>query len=98
MEFARKQKTNTLILAVTQRCDNTMIADHVKVKHLGADLMIHFKRYFPCTMLTPSVHQLAAHSWQLFEMTNGKSIATYSEQIYPLLQIRRSFSCSTMLD
>ena len=68
------------ILAVTQRCDNTMIADHVKVKHLGADPMIHFKRSFPWAMLTPSVHQMAAHSWQLFEMTNGKPIATYSEQ------------------
>ena len=30
--------------------------------------------------LSPSVHQMAAHSGQLFELTDGKPIAIYAEQ------------------
>ena len=42
--------------------------------------MVHIKEAFPFAMISSSVHQMSAHSGQLFELTEGKSIAVYAEQ------------------
>lgn len=68
------------ILTITQQCDPTKIVSVEMVKQLGQDLMVHYKRSFPFAMISPSVHMMAAHSWQLFQMTEGKPIAVYAEQ------------------
>ena len=31
-------------------------------------------------MITPSVHQICARSWVLFQMTEGRPISRYAEQ------------------
>ena len=68
------------ILKVTQRCNSNMIVIPEKVTQLGKALMVHIKEAFPFAVISPSVHQMAAHSGQLFELTDGKPIATYAEQ------------------
>ena len=70
----------SVTLSVTDKIVNIK-----KVRQLGIDLMHHTKSAFldnrsrPWIMITPSVHQLCAHAWQLFELNNGKSIAVWSE-------------------
>lgn len=54
--------------------------DIVKLKQLGYDLMVHYKQNFSFAMISPSVHQMCAHSWELFSLTEGKPIALYAEQ------------------
>ena len=49
-------------------------------KYLGMDLMLHHKRSFPFAVISQSVHQMCAHSHQLFEITEGKPIGIYAEQ------------------
>ena len=68
------------ILTITQQCDTTKIVRVDMVKQLGQALMIHYKQSFPFAMISPSVHMMAAHSWELFQMTEGKPIAVYAEQ------------------
>ena len=65
------------LLSVTQRCDSNMIAILEKVTKLGTALVVHIKEAFPFAMISPSVHQMAAHSGQLFELTEGKSRAVW---------------------
>ena len=50
------------------------------MKELGNNLMVFFKQKFPFAMISPSVHQMSAHSWELFLLTNGGPIAIYAEQ------------------
>ena len=68
------------MLHVTQQSDISKIVKPDMVKELGITLMKHLKEQFPFAMISPSVHQMCAHSWELFEMTNGRPIAIYSEQ------------------
>ena len=68
------------MLSVTQRCDISMVAIPEKVTKLGTALMVHIKEAFPFAIISPSVHQMAAHYGQLFELTEGKPIAIYAEQ------------------
>ena len=68
------------MLSITQSSDMSRVVDVEKVKALGRDLMIHYKRSFPWAMISPSVHQMAAHSWELFAMNGGKPIAVFAEQ------------------
>lgn len=49
-------------------------------------------REFPIAMISQSVHQMCAHSWELFAMTDEKPIASYAkwgkmEQAHSSLQI-----------
>lgn len=55
------------------------IADPVQVFELGRRLMLHHKISFPWAVISPSVHMMAAHSWQLFVYTEGKPIAIFAE-------------------
>ena len=41
--------------------------------------MIHIALHFPWVRVSPSVHQMLAHNWELFEMMNGSPIARWSE-------------------
>ena len=56
-----------------------------KVKSLGIVIMAHVRTSFlnanvqPWIMMTPSFHQMCAHSWEFFELNNGSSIAKLSE-------------------
>ena len=55
------------------------------MKTLGIDIMHHIKTSFldekgdSWIMITPSIHQLCAHTWQLFDMNRGKAITRWSE-------------------
>ena len=68
------------MLSLTQQSDVTKVVNVEMVRILGQNLMVHFKQSFPFAMISPSVHQMAAHSWELFLMTEGRPIATYAEQ------------------
>ena len=69
-----------VLLSITQHVDSTKLVDPEKVKDLGYGLMIHHKQSFPFAMISPSVHQMCAHSHELFRLTNGEPIAQYSEE------------------
>ena len=69
-----------MILSITQQSDASKIAKPESIKELGYALMIHMKKSFPFAMISPSVHQMCAHAWELFEITHGKPIALYAEQ------------------
>ena len=68
------------MLSLTQQCDVTKVVKVDMVRNLGLDLMVFYKQKFPFAMLSPSVHQMCAHSWELFAMTGGRPIALYAEQ------------------
>lgn len=68
------------MLTIIQSCNTTLTAIPNKVQELGTALMVHIKEAFPFAVISPSIHQMAAHSGQLFEMTDGKPIAIYAEQ------------------
>eukprot|EP00795_Rhopilema_esculentum_P005009 gene5009-115_t len=50
------------------------------VKSLGQQLLVYYKQHFPFAMIAPSVHQICAHSWEMFSLRNGKAIAIHTEQ------------------
>ena len=68
------------MLSITQHVDNHKIAIPENIKALGTMLMMHHKQAFPFAAISPTVHQMCAHAWELFQMNNGKPIAAYSEQ------------------
>ena len=68
------------MLRVTQQRHISKVVKPDMVRALGINLMKHMKERFPFAMISLSVHQMCAHSWELFEMTNGRPIAIYSEQ------------------
>ncbi len=78
--FAKLLSYFNIMLSITQQTDPSKIVDPDRVKEAGLKLMLHYKQNFPFAMISPSIHQMCAHSWELFEMTNGKPIATYAEQ------------------
>ena len=78
--FSKLLSFINMMLSVTQQSDSSKIANPDSVKKLGYSLMIHYKRSFPFATISPSVHQMCAHSWELFELTNGMPIALYAEQ------------------
>ena len=73
-----------ILTHITQRNAKEII-DCSQVKALGIDIMHHIKTCFldekgnSWVMITPSIHQLCAHTWQLFDMNGGKSIGRWSE-------------------
>jgi hypothetical protein len=69
-----------ILLSINQHVDVSKKVDPDKVKEVGYGLMIFHKQTFPWAMLSPSVHQMCAHAWELFMLTGGSPIAKYSEQ------------------
>lgn len=57
-----------------------------KLRKLGTSIMMHIRTSFtddrgqPWIPVNPSLHAMCAHSWQLFDMSNGEAISIYSEQ------------------
>ena len=68
------------MLSITQNIDSRKIAIPEKVRAIGYDLMLFHKQAFPWAVIPQTVHQMCAHSWELFVLTEGKPIARYSEQ------------------
>ena len=73
-----------VLLRLTQSVDNKKTVDCEKVKNLGIQLMLHIKNNFlnekgqSWVMIIPTVHALCAHSWEMFQMNEGGSIAKWS--------------------
>ena len=67
-----------ILCTVVQQVDYNVNPD--KVRDLGYELMVFHKEMFPWAMISPSVHTMCAHYWELFEMNNCSPIAAYSEQ------------------
>ena len=68
------------MLSVTQQSDQSKIAIPDIVQKLELVLVLYHKTAFPFAMITPSIHQMCAHSWELFAMIDGKPITIYGEQ------------------
>lgn len=67
------------ILSVTQNVDDTKIVDTNYFKNLSYRLLIFHKQNFSWATISPSIHQMACHSWELFQMSEGKPIAKFAE-------------------
>lgn len=73
------------MLTLSQSVDDTKLVDVYHIKDLGIQIMLHIRTSFideegnPWVMITNGVHQLLAHSWELFLMNNGRSIGKWSE-------------------
>ena len=74
-----------VLVQITQSVDDRKRVMISKVKQLGIDAMLHIKHSLldengqPWVVITNSVHQLCAHSWELFELNSGSSISKWSE-------------------
>ena len=69
-----------MVLSVCQSVDPAKKAVPSEVKALCHELMIFEKTKFPWAMLSPSIHSMCAHNWELFQLNKGESIAIFSEQ------------------
>ena len=73
-----------VILTVTQAITDKLVRVNA-LRDLGIELMLHIKNSFldhrdrSWIMIIPSFHQMCAHSWELFEWNEGRSIAKWSE-------------------
>lgn len=74
-----------ILLQVTQSVNNSKVVKIDEVKAMGIELMMHIKNSFldengnSWIMIIPTIHQLCAHSWEMFQLNQGKSIAMWSE-------------------
>ena len=69
-----------MVLSVSQTVDPSKRAIPTEVKALCQELMMFEKTSFPWSMLSPSIHSMCGHNWELFELNLGESIAIFSEQ------------------
>ena len=74
-----------IVLTVSQSVDAKKRVRIDAFKSICIELMLHVKTAFldetgqSWIMIIPTFHQLCGHSWQLFELNNGTSIAKWSE-------------------
>lgn len=67
--------------STSKKCVNTEM-----IRQLGIEIMSHLRTKFldnrgqPWVVISPSLHQMCAHSWQLFQISFPKPIIIYSEQ------------------
>ena len=54
--------------------------DPKKVMEFEIAFMVNVQISFPWVYFSPSVHQMCAHSWELFEMNGCKPVSKWSEQ------------------
>lgn len=66
-------------LSVCQSVDMTRKVDIERFKAHCYETMVQIALKFPWIYITPSVHQMLAHTWESFEMQNGEPIAIWSE-------------------
>ena len=50
-----------------------------KIMQHCLDTMIHIALHLPWVQMSPSVHQMLAHNWELVDILEGKPIAVWSE-------------------
>ena len=66
-------------LSVAESVDTSKSVNVEKLKIHCHETMLHITLHFPWVRITPSVHQMLAHNWELFEITEGAPIAVWSE-------------------
>ena len=75
----------SVLIRCTQSTDEKKVVAVDKVKELGIKIMLHIRQSFidnkgeSWAVITNTVHQLCAHSWELFQLNSGKSIGKWSE-------------------
>ena len=81
--FGKLLQDVNIMFSVTQGVRGDVDTD--KLKQLGIDIMTHLRTAFlnnsskPWISINPSLHQMCAHSWELFTICDGP-IAKFSEQ------------------
>ena len=78
--FSKLLQMFNMVLSVSQHVDSSKTANPMRVKELCQELKIFYKTKFPWAMLSPSVHSMCGHIWELFVITNEAPIAIFSEQ------------------
>ena len=68
-----------ICLAISESVDPSKILDVEKFKEHCFNTMLHICLYFPLVQISPTVHQMLAHNWELFQIMNGGPIARWSE-------------------
>ena len=68
-----------VFFSVTQQVSDDLV-DPMKVKELGYNIQLFYKECWPWAIITNTFHQACSHYWELFVLTEGRSIARYSEQ------------------
>ena len=68
-----------IILTVTEKTSHKLV-DYAKLKNFGIEIMEHIKSFLDekgnsWIMIIPTVHQLCAHTWELIQIYQGKSIS-----------------------
>ena len=66
-------------LSVSESVDTSKSLNADKLKIHCHETMLYITLHFPWVRITPSVHQMLAHTWELFEITEGGPIAVWSE-------------------
>ena len=67
-------------ITIIEKYDNKL-RNIEMVKSVELDIMLHIRNVFlnergsPWTFIIPTVHQVCAHAWELFEMNMGKAIS-----------------------
>ena len=70
------------ILTVTQKVSSQKVNTNA-LRMEGIELMTHLRSSFldergnPWVQIIPSVHQMCAHAWQLFEMNKGRGVYSF---------------------
>ena len=65
----------SVCMSIKQKCVNTD-----KLRQLGINIMCHIRTNWPWVPINPSLHQMCAHSWQLFQFAHPDPIVVYTEQ------------------
>lgn len=82
--FEKFMSMTNVMLTVTQSMSDKRVNIQA-LKDLGIELMLHLKTAFldhlgrSWIMIIPSYHQMCAHSWEMFQWNDGRSIAKWSE-------------------
>ena len=66
-------------LAVSESVNSSCKVDVGVFKQHCYDTMLHMALHFPWVRISPSVHQMLDHNWELFDMLGGNPIAVWSE-------------------
>ena len=67
-------------LSCLQHCDQSKRVRSDKVRELGKKIMLFHREKFAFAKITPTLHQMCAHTFELFEINKEAPISVYSEQ------------------
>jgi hypothetical protein len=68
-----------VIMTVCQSVDNTKTVDIGKFKLYCYETIVNILQNLPWVYISPTVHSMLFHNWELFSMNSGKPIAILSE-------------------